>query len=42
MADAGGVPAVSEGDVLEERRGMQICAPAQKLPGGEWKGDRML
>lgn len=42
MADARGVPAVSERDVLTQRRGMQIRTPAQELPGGERTGDRLL
>ncbi len=42
MADARGVPAVSERDVLTQRRGMQICTPTQELPGGERTGDRLL
>lgn len=42
MADPGGVPAVSERDLFAQRRGMQIRPPAQKLPGGERKGDRLL
>lgn len=42
MADSRGVPAVSERDVLAQRRGMQVRAPAQELPGGERTGDRLL
>lgn len=42
MADSGGVPAVSERDVFAQRRGMQIRTSAQKLPGGERTGDRLL
>lgn len=39
MADPGSVPAVSERDMFTQRRGMQICPPTQKLPGGEWESD---
>ncbi len=42
MADTRGVPAVSERDMLTQRRGMQIRTPTQELPGGEWTCDRLL
>lgn len=42
MADPGSVSAVSAGDMFAQRRGMQICAPPQKLPGGQREGDRLL
>lgn len=42
MADSRSVPAVSERDMLAQRRGMQIRTPTQELPGGERTGDRLL